>query len=683
MGQMEPYFILLKYWVFNLFRKLGLKDHLQKNKILNLIMNDDNKAIFDYLNDFVQGNEPDYAVFLKGRWGCGKTFFIQQWMKNVKDDKSKDDDIEIKPIYVSLYGVDSIEQISIRISKALHPILNSKLVKNLKKIALTLGSAVLKYNLNKGNEELSVNLDLLDIILGNDNHGLKIKGKRILIFDDFERCRMLMEEALGYINNFVEHNHCYVIILGDDTKFGNNVETFEKIKEKTIGREFEITPDIENAVDFFIKAFEPTEQNRLKENRELIIDLFKTSLTNNLRILKHALSDYNQCIGKLSKNVTQEESYSTVIQHLLSNFILCYLELLSSKKEEKEKAENMESTPDSDENHQMDDNISASLFIEDEKMRSLILCQDKYKVVSLLYHLSLPNTEFCTYILDYLDKGRFDFKEVENKIKMTVKKPIKYLCDLSNITDKGFLENYSIVQEAYYGEKYGEISDIFDGGAILMYYAHEGLANLNYKDIIQHAERMMKIETKDLSALYQLEVFLLNRSNYFSRFGIQKELNEFVGTLQKKVEEKKKSAKDEMTLYLENLNDANIDKMDEMLAKSLPDYSRAYNMSAIFEHVDIDQFTNGYLSLGNIGKNIFLNSMIKHYQNVIGTVNAVQFIHYYEADINPLREIVNKMKAFQDKDKLISTFQTKQMAHQFEMYANKIEEIASHKPSES
>jgi hypothetical protein len=114
--------------------KIRYLKRLSKDQLSNLRMNDNNHVIFDYQNDFVQIQEPDYAVFLKGGWGCGKMFFIQQLMKNVKENMLKNYDIEIKPIDVSWYRVNSIDQISVQIRKALYLILNSKLAKQLKKV---------------------------------------------------------------------------------------------------------------------------------------------------------------------------------------------------------------------------------------------------------------------------------------------------------------------------------------------------------------------------------------------------------------------------------------------------------------------------------------------------------------------------------------------------------------------
>ena len=64
-----------------------------------------NQVVIKYLNYYLSLKEsPDYAVLINGHWGAGKTFFIKKFLKN-KDDF----------IYISLYGLSSIDEINTRI----------------------------------------------------------------------------------------------------------------------------------------------------------------------------------------------------------------------------------------------------------------------------------------------------------------------------------------------------------------------------------------------------------------------------------------------------------------------------------------------------------------------------------------------------------------------------------------
>ncbi|WP_161938126.1 P-loop NTPase fold protein [Mastigocoleus testarum] len=62
---------------------------------------------------------PKLAVLLKGEWGCGKTWFINQYREKLKSQNKKS-------LYVSLYGVNSYSEIEDSPFQQLHPILASK-----------------------------------------------------------------------------------------------------------------------------------------------------------------------------------------------------------------------------------------------------------------------------------------------------------------------------------------------------------------------------------------------------------------------------------------------------------------------------------------------------------------------------------------------------------------------------
>lgn len=62
-----------------------------------------NRNILTFLNEYAEIPDPQYAIMLRGAWGCGKTFFIRQWIKQLKNDKDADK-LKWRPIYVSLYG---------------------------------------------------------------------------------------------------------------------------------------------------------------------------------------------------------------------------------------------------------------------------------------------------------------------------------------------------------------------------------------------------------------------------------------------------------------------------------------------------------------------------------------------------------------------------------------------------
>ena len=69
-----------------------------------------NTLILDFLNSYADNTNPQYAVMLKGKWGCGKTHLIKEWKKRFDGTADTDGEITLKPIYISTYGMDEARQ---------------------------------------------------------------------------------------------------------------------------------------------------------------------------------------------------------------------------------------------------------------------------------------------------------------------------------------------------------------------------------------------------------------------------------------------------------------------------------------------------------------------------------------------------------------------------------------------
>ena len=174
--------------------------------------------IVNVLINYVDESIYDYAVMIDGEWGCGKTYFIKKrlYTELEKHEKEKAQNQEgYKPkgiIYLSLYGVKSLEEVSKQI------LMESYFVKS--------GNA--KGIIRKGTEITGKMLPVLfDII--KTKTGLELEAENvsnaaggffsvkdsILIFDDLERCNCPVNEVLGYINTYVEHEGMKVIIIAN------------------------------------------------------------------------------------------------------------------------------------------------------------------------------------------------------------------------------------------------------------------------------------------------------------------------------------------------------------------------------------------------------------------------------------------------------------------------------------
>jgi len=126
-------------------------------------------------------------------------------------------------------------------------------------------------------------------------------NKSILIFDDLERCNIELSSILGYINHFVEHQELKVILIANEDKFSKDV-IYKDVKEKLIGKTFDISPDFEGALESFIINVESSEVRKfLSDSTELIKDLYSKAEYENLRNLKQIVLDFERIFELLPK----------------------------------------------------------------------------------------------------------------------------------------------------------------------------------------------------------------------------------------------------------------------------------------------------------------------------------------------------------------------------------------------
>ena len=193
-------------------------------------MHKDNMLLTAYLNEYIKMENPQFAVMITGKWGCGKTYYIdgilKEWEKEkVKTDK---DSICLKPVYVSVYGMQSISEVVRQIKIKLNPVLYSKGAKVAKKVALTALQILTKSKVDIDGdgtgEELKNLLDADSILEIFKSDSSSIKGEKILVFDDLERSHIPLDEFFGFVNNLVEHSNSKVILICEEDKLKESAE---------------------------------------------------------------------------------------------------------------------------------------------------------------------------------------------------------------------------------------------------------------------------------------------------------------------------------------------------------------------------------------------------------------------------------------------------------------------------
>ena len=187
---------------------------LRDNDIVNIVIK------------YIDENLYNYAVMIDGDWGCGKTYFIIEYLidkieQNEAEKKKENEKYNCKRIvYISLYGVKSVDEVSKQILMESYLAKAGKAKRVLKKGTEIVGTLLpVAFDVMKSFTGIEADTDK---VFGAVNDFLSIKNN-IFIFDDLERCDCPINEILGYINGFVEHEGLKVILVANQKEVGKGV----------------------------------------------------------------------------------------------------------------------------------------------------------------------------------------------------------------------------------------------------------------------------------------------------------------------------------------------------------------------------------------------------------------------------------------------------------------------------
>lgn len=179
----------------------------------NLVLTDE--EIINSILKYIDENIYNHAVMIDGEWGCGKTYFVREALipAIAKYEEVKPEEKKRRIIYTSLYGVNSVDEISKQI------IVNTYLEKVGKAKGLIQTSSKIFGAALSLLPAFGIDIDVKDLS-GKLSELLQVKNS-ILVFDDLERCDCPLNEVLGYINTFVEQEGIKVILIANEKEIGH------------------------------------------------------------------------------------------------------------------------------------------------------------------------------------------------------------------------------------------------------------------------------------------------------------------------------------------------------------------------------------------------------------------------------------------------------------------------------
>ena len=601
-----------------------------------------NNHIEEYLDYYCSTELPRSAVLLKGQWGSGKTWFIKQYYKK---NSPREIDIWKDPVdllllgellhkvnfvgkawsyffrkeqisskkflYVSLYGLDTLSSIDEAIFQELHPLWGSEQVRIAGNIIKGFLNGSLKIDLNgTGKDMASWNIKIPDLPKKTKGSNKKGANKRVLIFDDLERCSINISDLLGYINQFVEHQNIKIIILADESKISNNAD-YLNFKEKLVDKTFNIIPDFENALKSFASEVkEPIIERFLCDHIDFIKDLYSTKANReNLRTLRNMVLDLKRIFTHFPIKAKEN---TEILKDILKFLILFSTEVSSAKIKSGDIVKlvseykhlyaelSLKATDNS-----LSSNKSDEIDKDDNVKTLKDIAEENY---DLYFKFDLdevfPTKEWWE---KFFDKGLIDSEELTTNILS------KYFPDDQDIPnwrklyywrklpDEKFASLLKEVELEYQTRRFDDIGEVKHVFGILLNLSDTGLLNKSKQEILSSAKdyindlnRSNKIPLSKSSIYY--DKFHDNYNNtIFAGFDLPEftQFSSYVDSIQESIRIKQlpNDAKKLIDIMLSDHR-----KFYQMICLN-DDVDSEYCAVPIFNHMDISYFTSKLFSM--------------------------------------------------------------------------------------
>ena len=618
----------------------------------------DNKELTTYLDEYLKMDKPQFAVMISGKWGCGKTYYIEkrieEWAK--KKERTDSESVVLKPIYVSVNGLNSVSTVVRKIKTALHPILYSKGAKVAKKIAFGVMSIAVKSNIDIDGdgtgEELGNLLDAEGILEIFMSDSAAVKGNKVLVLDDIERSKIPLDELFGFVNGIVEHSNSKVILVCDENKLievakkENLAVEYKDFKEKLVGQTFLLEADYADITREFIDA---SGNILLRNNRNLITELFIASKCENLRLLRHCLIDIRRFFEQLPKSIEDNPNYDSFVTNVVAYLTIASLE-------------------DRFGNNYIEYCQSFSLSEEDKKL----VHEVSVKYNGLLESHGLYNSVYTIpfkYLVAFVRTGFLISPDyLVSECRMLRSRNLsnwEKLWNCSQLSNDEFINLLETEKRRFYNKELGYAFEVVHLAGILLSLERRGLVKLSRKNVIRTA----KSNIKAISEKYPDDTVRnhLNSQGYEFHEHNTDEMREIVsysGELNHK--RIKKQETDYVATVWESMDDnMTYGWLYDKFKQSTPTRRCAYSMEAIFVQVSPTFMANKLACLSNGAKMEFCHFLVERYY-LKGSSCLGEIRQEIKQDKEPLEKIANLLKSKAKRQKLIDKDNTIRIANRID-----------------
>lgn len=597
-----------------------------------------NEHIFKALTSYIENPDPRYALMLKGKWGCGKTWLVNKWIEDTFENAEKKEDVVLDPIRVTLYGMTSTDDITKAIDRQLHPYLYTKAAKIGKGILKIAGKVVLRtdfdFDKNGTNDvTLTTSLDSLAFLASKDKD-IKSDSRWLLVFDDFERTHIPIKQLLGYINYFVEYCGCHVIIVGDETKITeeNDKKILQDFKEKTVGKEYEVDPDIDAAIANFTDELPQVEW--LNGQRELVKKVFTASQCDNLRILRQCLYDFKLQFNDADINLVQNDKH--IMRELLGSFVAVCCEY---------KGQGRKVISD------LSNGLwGYFLFKEDTPEKKAAAELEKRYDAEKIEGINVLNHNHVTNIVQHIEKGVSLKSYIDGLLKadQTVEGVIDRLSKFREMDDQVFVSACNELSQELLDGKYHQFYPIGRALALFSLFEKENLFQVD-EEVLDKAKATMQDlfinAVNDAELLYQCRMAFWQGMNTVENRNDEYRIhNEMASFFNEAFQNREKEIPDKMQATLNTLNNDNVKQLVVIDASSTPNHHSAYSLTPVLKDQNPEALMERIKGLSNANIRMFALFLTHHF--AFGYQLGDSYHNYYKED----GDVLNKLKDLTERE---------------------------------
>lgn len=390
--------------------------HIEEAKPMPKVEIDHLPDVDQMVLDYVKAPSTDYAIMLKGEWGAGKTYY---WNHALTHDieqidspvKIKEKVVKYKAVHVSLFGIENLNGLIMRTTRAKYLGTNNKWVDRI----VTVAEAGAK-KLAKSYEIEGEDLEQL-VSLFKD-----IDQKRfVFCFDDLERLKKeLLLDVLGYINSMVENEGVKVVILCNENELLKKDDDgqYSSYKEKLVRFTFQMSADIKKVLPFLLKKREPSFVDFINANEGFIVDFYQKGSCDNIRTLKFNIEVFQKLYGLLKS--TDLKGYDEqVLHHFLMLSMLYAIEYKNGVGNEK-LSELLDLTSENAFAFDFDFHAFNRLAGIEEKEEEKKEPSYIEKVKEKYFNMAPAKIGSSSAFLEYMQSGSFDKKQLSQDINNTI-----------------------------------------------------------------------------------------------------------------------------------------------------------------------------------------------------------------------------------------------------------------------